>query len=101
MKHTSVVRQCLFNAPQWHWYATEGRILYPRIYNVVKVDHERLGAYSINVAVPSELYMIMKQQGIKEIFGFRLDSRMLIAETDQGDLKLWVYSSIPKFLIHN
>ena len=100
MKHNTELRQCLFNAPQWHWYTTEGFMLYPKVYNVVKVSHGRLGVYSVNVAVPAEFYMIMKQQNIKEVFGFRLDNKMFIAETDQGDLKLWVYKTIPKYLIH-
>ena len=98
MKHNSTRRSCLFNDPQWRWHAAYGEIEYPAIANQVEVNHPRLGVYNVFVAVPTELYLIMEDKGIKQIDGFRLDDKLFIAETDQGDLNLWVYDKIPAWL---
>jgi len=99
MKHTSKVRKCLFNSPRWLWYPYNHLGVYPAINNSVNVTHKRLGEYQITVAVPSELYLIMKQQGISEITQFNLSSNTLSMTTDKGDIKLWHYKQFPKWAI--
>ena len=99
MKHNSIERQCLFNSPQWHWYPFDHLGVYPCINNTVNISKKRLGEYSKTIAVPSEMYMIMKQQGINEIYQFNLTGNVFSMTTDKGDINLWVYKSSPKWAV--
>ena len=101
MKYDSKRRSCLFNGPQWSWHASKEFIEYPYISNKVEVDHPRKGVYSVFVAVPSEIYLVMLQKNINQIYGFRLKDKLFIAETDQGDLNLWVYDKWPNWTYKN
>lgn len=94
MKQSSKVRQCLFNSPQFYWYKTEKVGQYPKINNVVTISNTRT-EHTQPLSVPTEIYLVMDQQHIKEIYGFRLENNLFIAETDKGDLKLWVYNKQP------
>lgn len=97
MKHTSKARKCLFNAPKWLWYPFNHLGVYPNIHNSVNVEHKRLGTYQVTVAVPSEIYLVMKQQNITEITQFNLNGNMLSMTTDKGDIGLWQYKQFPKW----
>lgn len=97
MKHDSKIRKCLFNGPQWYWYPYNHLGVYPSISNTVLITRKRLGEYQVTLAVPSEMYLVMKQQGITEITQFYLNDGVFGMVTDKGDIDLWVYKSFPKW----
>ncbi|RLA69843.1 MAG: hypothetical protein DRG09_04745 [Epsilonproteobacteria bacterium] len=88
----------LFNEPQWLWYATEEDISYPCINNIVEVEHTRRGSFQVVIAVPTELYIILKHQKIKYVYGFTLVGKLFSMMTDKGVIDLWEYKTYPKWI---
>lgn len=99
MKYNSIERQCLFNSPRWHWYSYNSLGCYPNINNTVYIKRKRLGEYWKTIAVPAEIYMIMKNQGISEIYQFSLIDKVFSMETPEGQIPLWVYKDYPKWAV--
>jgi len=87
----------LFNEPQWLWYVTQEDLKYPCVNNQVEVTSKKAGKHILTLAVPSELYMVLKHKNIKKVYGFTLNSKLFSMNTDQGVVALWHYITKPKW----